>query len=122
MKLQPPQDILSRAFMLEYMRELTPELLYTKANPVQKKQLFYKFMDEDKESVDLNWEYCLFEAPLTQLEALLTVFLDEVMEIERKRIIAVKKMVAKQEKEPASINLMDFARADIEASKKKIIS
>ena len=46
-KLQHPGDLISRLFILEYMREIGAKALYEKANSEQKKQLFYKFIDED---------------------------------------------------------------------------
>ena len=69
-KLQHVQDLVSRLFILEYMREISAKALYEKANVEQKRQLFYKFTNEsnDMEDIDVNWEFCLFEATLTQLD------------------------------------------------------
>ena len=47
--------------------------------------MFYRFYDEDdKEQIDVNWEYVLFEATMYELEALMEQFLEEIEEIDKK--------------------------------------
>jgi hypothetical protein len=126
-KLQHPADLISRLFILEYMRELTPEKLYEKANPIQKKNLFYKYVGENEEElIDINWEYCLFEALFTELEGLMKNFLPEIEEIESLRNNTVyKKAVDTHIKEEisksVSINLMDIAKADINKNDRRLL-
>jgi len=124
-RFQHPDDLLSRLFILEYMREIGAPILYDKANKHQKEQLFYKFIneqEEDKEDVDLNWEYCLFEATLYQLEAFLSLFLDEIEEIDNKRKDFFKKAanlttaegkIVSDDTTMADINVMDLAATEI---------
>lgn len=121
-KLQHPQDLISRLFILEYMRDLGAQVLYDAANKTQQKNLFYKFFnDEDKESVDLNWEACMFEASIPQLSALLTKHIPAIEIIDARRNKELEKMrdekVQEIISEPVDINLMDLARNDIEKSK-----
>lgn len=121
-KQQHPQDLISRLFILEYVRELGADTLYEKANKHQKENLFYKFTDdEDNESIDLNWEACLFEASIPQLSAVLTRHLPAIEIIDARRNEELKKLNEKQIEdeisEPVDINLMDLAKEDIARSK-----
>ena len=125
-KLQHPQTLISRMFILEYMKELTPTLLYSKANEYQKNKFFYKFYDdENSEQVDMNWEHLLFHASMTELENFMKEFLQELLEIDAKMKITLEKMkaeaIVEQSREPVDINIMDIAQAEINRSKGKII-
>lgn len=119
-KLEHPANLVSKMFMLEYMRELTPEKLYEKANPLQKEKMFYKYSDDsEKEFIDINWEYCLFIALLPELENLLKKFLPEIELIENQRQLLYKDLAKQKEQKDkeVSINLMDIAKADIKNKK-----
>lgn len=122
-KLQHPGDLISRLFILEYMREIGAKALYEKANSEQKKQLFYKFIDEDSniEEVDVNWEFCLFEATLSQLDYFISNFVDEVQAIEAKRQQFYKqqsqKIVEENIAKPVDISVYDMAKAEMEKTK-----
>lgn len=122
-KLQHPGDLISRLFILEYMREIGAKALYEKANSEQKKQLFYKFIDEDSniEEVDVNWEFCLFEATLPQLDYFISNFVDEVQEIEAKRQQFYKqqsqRIVEENIAKPVDISVYDMAKAEMDRSK-----
>lgn len=122
-KLQHPGDLISRLFILEYMREISAKALYEKANSEQKKQLFYKFIDEDSniEEVDVNWEFCLFEATLPQLDYFISNFVDEVQAIEAKRQQFYKqqsqKIVEENIARPVDISVYDMAKAEMDKSK-----
>ncbi len=122
-KLQHPGDLISRLFILEYMREIGAKALYEKANSEQKKQLFYKFIDEDSdiEEVDVNWEFCLFEATLPQLDYFISNFVDEVQAIEAKRQQFYKqqsqKIVEENIAKPVDISVYDMAKAEMEKTK-----
>lgn len=119
-KQQHPKDLISRLYILEYMREIGANKLYEKSNDLQKSQYFYKFINEDNnapiQEVDINWEYCLFVATMPQLEYFMKNFLEEIEEIESKR----KKIMSQpmtSEESVASINLRDIAVADVQRTK-----
>lgn len=118
LKFQHPQDLISRLFILEYMREIKAPILYEKANKHQKKSLFYKFIDDDnKETVDINWEFCIFGATLHQLESFMEMFLEEINGVEAAREVLykdLKQAAAKQILEtPMDINVMDLAQTEV---------
>jgi hypothetical protein len=122
-KFQHPSDLISRLFILEYMREIGASTLYSKANKHQRNKFFYKFTSEDTEgtqeieSVDINYEYCLFIATLHELESFLKLFLDEIEQVEasRQKIYkeAKKKLIEERIKAPVDINIMDLAQTEI---------
>lgn len=117
-KLQHPQDLVSRLFILEYIKELGPDIIKEKLTDGEANFWLYKFEGEEKIEYDFNWEYLLFVIPLSNLSHIMERYLDEVEEIEKKRQSQYKKLI--QEKyeqeaaEPAEINLYDYAKADIE--------
>lgn len=126
-KVQHPQSLIARLFILEYIKELDNELLYSKANEYQKHKYFYKFTGEDleKEEIDMNWEYLIFGATLTELEHFMSNFLQEILEVDNRMNETIKRMQAEaivaQSREPQSVSLMDIAKADMDASRGKII-
>ena len=118
-KLQHPQDLVSRLFILEYIKELGVDIIQPKLTEGEAHFWLYKFEGEDNTvQYDFNWEYLLFVIPLSNLSHIMKRYLDEVEEIEKKRQSQYKKLI--QEKyeqeaaEPAEINLYDYAKADIE--------
>lgn len=118
-KLQHPQDLVSRLFILEYIKELGVNIIQPKLTEGEAHFWLYKFEGEDNTvQYDFNWEYLLFVIPLSNLSHIMERYLDEVEEIEKKRQSQYKKLI--QEKyeqeaaEPAEINLYDYAKADIE--------
>lgn len=118
-KLQHPQDLVSRLFILEYIKELGVDIIQPKLTEGEAHFWLYKFEgEENKVQYDFNWEYLLFVIPLSNLSHIMERYLDEVEEIEKKRQSQYKKLI--QEKyeqeaaEPAEINLYDYAKADIE--------
>ena len=118
-KLQHPQDLVSRLFILEYIKELGVDIIQLKLTEGEAHFWLYKFEGEDNTvQYDFNWEYLLFVIPLSNLSHIMERYLDEVEEIEKKRQSQYKKLI--QEKyeqeaaEPAEINLYDYAKADIE--------
>ena len=118
-KLQHPQDLVSRLFILEYIKELGVDIIQPKLTEGEAHFWLYKFEGEDNTvQYNFNWEYLLFIIPLSNLSHIMERYLDEVEEIEKKRQSQYKKLI--QEKyeqeaaEPAEINLYDYAKADIE--------
>lgn len=122
-KLQHPANLVSRLFILEYMREIDTDKMYKKANKHQKKDLFYKFINEEDntESVDINWEYCLFQATLPQLEHFIKDFMPDIKLIEEKREAFYKQQIKEQAEyeaaQPIDINVMDMAQTEINKNK-----
>ena len=118
-KLQHPQDLVSRLFILEYIRELGVDIIQPKLTEGEAHFWLYKFeREDDKVQYDFNWEYLLFVIPLSNLSYIMERYLDEVEEIEKKRQAQYKKLIQKKYEqeaaEPAEINLYDYAKADIE--------
>ena len=118
-KLQHPQDLVSRLFILEYIKELGVDIIQPKLTEGEAHFWLYKFEGEDdKVQYDFNWEYLLFVIPLSNLSHIMERYLDEVEEIEKKRQAQYKKLIQEKYKqeatEPAEINLYDYAKADIE--------
>ena len=118
-KLQHPQDLVSRLFILEYIKELGVDIIQPKLTEGEAHFWLYKFEGEDdKVQYDFNWEYLLFVIPLSNLSYIMERYLDEVEEIEKKRQAQYKKLIQKKYEqeaaEPAEINLYDYAKADIE--------
>ena len=127
-KTQHPQSLISRMFILEYMRMLDKEMMYSKANEYQKNKYFYSYLPEGedvKEQLDLNWEYLLFEATITELEHFMKNFLEQLLEIDEKMKAQVERMkaeaIVEQARIPVDINLMSVAKSDLENSKGKLI-
>lgn len=125
-KFQQPSDLISRLYILEYMREIGAETMYQKVNKHQKENFFYRFLDDEgTEQVDFNWEYCLFMSTMFELEKLMELFLDEITAVEEKRtafLLDCKSQLINEElAKPVDINLMDVAKAAMEDSRGKII-
>jgi len=134
-KTQHPQSLISRMFILEYMRMLDKDMMYAKANEYQKNKYFFKYFDDEdiavdgsiisREVLDLNWEYLLFEATITELEHFMKNFLEQLLEIDEKMKAVVERMkaesIVEQARQPVDINLMSVAKSDLENSKGKLI-
>lgn len=112
-RLTPPQDLVSRLFMLEYLRRLGAETTYKKMKPEQRKAFFYIFTSEDgKEQVDYNWEYLLFVATVLQIEGILKNFMVEIEEFSKKDMEESARMKFEEEVgQPVSISVYDMAKA-----------
>lgn len=123
-KLQHPQDLVSRLFILEYIKELGPNLIKEKLSEGEANFWLYKFEGEEKIEYDFNWEYLLFVIPLSNLSHIMERYLDEVEKIEQKRQSEYNRYKEEHLKEelakPADINLYDIARADIKNQSSKL--
>ena len=123
-KLQHPQDLVSRLFILEYIKELGPNLIKEKLTDGEANFWLYKFEGEEKIEYDFNWEYLLFVIPLSNLSHIMERYLDEVEKIEQKRQSEYNRYKEEHLKEelakPADINLYDIARADIKNQSSKL--
>ena len=123
-KLQHPQDLVSRLFILEYIKELGPNLIKEKLSEGEANFWLYKFEGEEKVEYDFNWEYLLFVIPLSNLSHIMERYLDEVEKIEQKRQSEYNRYKEEHLKEelakPADINLYDIARADIKNQSSKL--
>ena len=116
-KLQHPQDLVSRLFILEYIKELGPNTIKEKLSEGEANFWLYKFEGEEKVEYDFNWEYLLFVIPLSNLSHIMERYLDEVEKIEQKRQSEYNRYKEEHLKEelakPADINLYDIARANM---------
>ena len=123
-KLQHPQDLVSRLFILEYIKELGPDTIKEKLTDGEANFWLYKFEGEEKVEYDFNWEYLLFVIPLSNLSHIMERYLDEVEKIEQKRQSEYNRYKEKHLKEelakPADINLYDIARADMKNQSSKL--
>ena len=123
-KLQHPQDLVSRLFILEYIKELGPDTIKEKLTGGEANFWLYKFEGEEKVEYDFNWEYLLFVIPLSNLSHIMERYLDEVEKIERKRQSEYNRYKEEHLKEelakPADINLYDIARADMKNQSSKL--
>ena len=123
-KLQHPQDLVSRLFILEYIKELGPDTIKEKLSEGEANFWLYKFEGEEKVEYDFNWEYLLFVIPLSNLSHIMERYLDEVEKIEQKRQSKYSRYKEEHLKEelakPADINLYDIARADIKNQSSKL--
>ena len=123
-KLQHPQDLVSRLFILEYIKELGPDTIKEKLTDGEANFWLYKFEGEEKIEYDFNWEYLLFIIPLSNLSHIMERYLDEVEKIEQKRQSEYNRYKEEHLKEeitkPADINLYDIARADMKNQSNKL--
>ena len=123
-KLQHPQDLVSRLFILEYIKELGPNTIKEKLSEGEANFWLYKFEGEEKVEYDFNWEYLLFVIPLSNLSHIMERYLDEVEKIEQKRQSEYNRYKEEHLKEelakPADINIYDIARADIKNQSNKL--
>lgn len=124
-KLQHPQDLVSRLFILEYIEELGPDTIKEKLTDGEANFWLYKFEGEnEKLQYDFNWEYLLFVIPLSNLSHIMERYLDEVEKIEQKRQSEYNRYKEEHLKEelakPADINLYDIARADMKNQSSKL--
>ena len=123
-KLQHPQDLVSRLFILEYIKELGPDIIKEKLADGEANFWLYKFEGEEKIEYDFNWEYLLFVIPLSNLSHIMERYLDEVEKIEEKRQSEYNRYKEEHLKEelakPVDINLYDIARADIKNQSNKL--
>lgn len=123
-KLQHPQDLVSRLFILEYIKELGPNLIKEKLSEGEANFWLYKFEGEEKVDYDFNWEYLLFVIPLSNLSHIMERYLEEVEKIEKKRQSEYNRYKEEHFKEeitkPVDINLYDIARADMKNQSNKL--
>ncbi len=123
-KLQHPQDLVSRLFILEYIKELGPDTIKEKLTDGEANFWLYKFEGEEKIEYDFNWEYLLFVIPLSNLSHIMERYLNEVEKIEEKRQREYNRYkeehLKKELAKPVDINLYDIAKADIKNQSSKL--
>jgi hypothetical protein len=123
-KLQHPQDLVSRLFILEYIKELGPNTIKEKLTDGEANFWLYKFEGEEKIEYDFNWEYLLFVIPLSNLSHIMERYLDEVEKIEEKRQREYNRYkeehLKKELAKPVDINIYDIARADMKNQSSKL--
>ena len=112
-KLQHPEDLISRLFILEYIRELGVEKIKEKLTEGETKFWLYSFKGDNSETqYDFNWEYLLFVIPLPNLSKITERYLEDIEGIEAK--------IQEELSRPADINLYDIAKADMDGQSKKL--
>ena len=124
-KLQHPNDLISRLFILEYIRELGVEKVREQLTEGEIKFWLYSFEGEKQElQYDFNWEYLLFVIPLPNLSKIMERYLEDIENIEAKRQEKYSKFREQQLQEelskPADVNLYDIARADMKNQSQKL--
>ena len=122
-KLQHPQDLVSRLFILEYIRELGVDVIRQKLDDVQHVKWIYTFEDADEsKQYDLNWEYLVFVISLPELSKIMEKYLNEIEAIENRRKERHTKLLeTKLEHEmQADISLYDLAQSDMRNQKNKL--
>lgn len=123
-KQQHPQDVVTRAIMLDYLKEIGARKVYDKFGDLDL-EIFYTFtMEEDGvEEVDFNWEALLFTVNLEQLNALMNALTDELLEVEEQqgKIIAEEQAKKLAGGAPVDINLLTFAKAKLAEQKLQIL-
>lgn len=119
-RTQHPEDLVSRLFMLHFLRRLGANKVYNVVEENYRKNYFYMFLDkEDKKMIDYNWEALLFKATLTDLENIIEPLVDEVEKLDKEEEEKLVKLIeAKtQENSIADISIYDLAQAEINRSK-----
>ena len=125
-KLQQPQDLVSRLFILEYIRELGVETIKDKLTAGEAKFWLYSFKGEEGDTTeyDFNWEYLVFTIPMPNLSKIIERYLEEILKIDTKRQEDMEKMRKDFFKEemaaPVDINIYDHAQSDMKNQKLKL--
>ena len=125
-KLQQPQDLVSRLFILEYIRELGVDTIREKLTPGEARLWLYSFTGEEGPEVeyDFNWEFLLFTIPMSNLSKIIERYLEDILKIDSKREADMEKMrkdfFQEQMSAPVDINVYDLAQADMKNQKLKL--
>ena len=125
-KLQQPQDLVSRLFILEYIRELGVDTIREKLTLGEVRLWLYSFTGEEGPEVeyDFNWEFLLFTIPMSNLAKIIERYLDDILKIDSKREADMEKMrkdfFKEQMSAPVDINVYDLAQADMKNQKLKL--
>lgn len=125
-KLQQPQDLVSRLFILEYIRELGVDAIKEKLTAGEAKFWLYSFKGDEGDTTeyDFNWEYLVFKIPMPNLSKIIERYLEEILKIDTKRQEDMEKMRKDFFKEemaaPVDINIYDLAQSDMKNQKLKL--
>ena len=123
LKTQHPQDIITRAYMIDYLREVTPDKAYEVLNNTIT-GVFYEFENlEGETAVDYNWESLLFVLTLDELQVVMNKLEDLVWEVEKQQGKIVAEEVAKKLDggKPVDINLLAYAQAKLAQQRNQIL-
>ena len=123
LKTQHPQDIITRAYMIDYLREVTPDKAYEVLNNTIT-GVFYEFETlEGETAVDYNWESLLFVLTLDELQVVMNKLEDLVWEVEKQQGKIVAEEVAKKLDggKPVDINLLAYAQAKLSQQRNQIL-
>ena len=89
-KTTHPADLVSRMFILEYIKDLKVEKVQPQLSEGEQKFWLYKFEGENQIEYDFNWEYLLFVIPLENLSKIMERFIDEIEVIESEDNLNIK--------------------------------
>lgn len=124
LKTQHPQDVIARAYMLDYLREIGPEKVRKELNG-RVEGIFYVYTEPgtEEEKVDFNWELLLFTLPVKELNLIMSFIEPLVWEVENQqgKIIAEEAAKKLEGGKPVDINLMAYAQAKIAENRNKIV-
>ena len=124
LKIQHPQDVIARVYMLDYLREIGPEKVRKELNG-RVEGIFYVYTkpDSEEEQVDFNWELLLFTLPVKELNLIMSFIEPLVWEVERQQGKVIAQEAAKKLEggQSADINLLAYAQAKLAESKGKIL-
>lgn len=124
LKTQHPQDVIARAYMLDYLREIGPEKVRKELNG-RVEGIFYVYTEPntEEEKVDFNWELLLFTLPVKELNLIMSFIEPLVWEVENQqgKIIAEEAAKKLEGGKPVDINLMAYAQAKLAENRNKIV-
>ena len=116
-KMENPMDLVSRMFILEYVRDLGVDIFSKKLTEGEAKFWLYKFETDEGVEYDFNWEYLMFVIPLGNLGKIMEKFLEEIEVVDAQKQVLYNKrreeLFQKELNEPVDINIMDLARSEI---------
>lgn len=124
LKIQHPQDVIARCYMLDYLREIgAKKVRETLAGRVE--GIFYTYTLEEggEEQVDFNWELLMFTLPVKELNLIMSFIEPLVWEVEQQqgKIIAQESAKKLEGGKPVDINLMAYAQAKLAERRGKIL-
>lgn len=123
LKTQHPQDVIARAYMIDYLREVTPDKAYeVLSNTIT--GVFYEFENlEGETAVDYNWESLLFVLTLDELQIIMNKLEDLVWEVEKQQGKIVAEEVTKKLDggKPVDVNLLAYAQAKLAQQRNQIL-
>mgnify|MGYP003585387752 CR=1 FL=1 len=123
LKTQHPQEVIGRVYMIDYLREITPDKAYEVLGKTLE-GVFYEFENTEGEiAVDFNWESLLFVLTMDELQVVMNKLEKLVWEVEEQQSKVVAKEIEKKIDggKPVDINLLAYAQAKLAQQKNQIL-